>query len=99
MEVIPKPGNTIFDGAPGAFTNALCLCIDKDHYCRLVEEMFPTMDLEVKEITDVETLEDRRGRDRPRHDVDKEVIKLAESLSDTQPAVYDTFYVYEAGSS
>jgi hypothetical protein len=89
------PGNSIFDGAPGAYTNALSLAGDEVEYRRNVEDEFQKLGLEVQGFEDVEPLEERRGDGRDGSDVPKEILELASQLSEAKPVVYDTFYVYE----
>ena len=91
-QVSPKPGNAIFDGAPGAFSNVLCLVRDETEFRSMVEETFGGLGFKVREITDIEPLEQRR-----RYGVaDDEILHLANGLSDSSPLLYDTFYVYES---
>lgn len=91
-QVSPKPGNAIFDGAPGAFSNVLCLARDETEFRSMVEEIFGGLGFKVREMMDIEPLEQRW-----RYGVaDDEILALAGQLSESMPLVYDTFYVYES---
>ncbi len=92
VEVRPVPGNTIFDGAPGAYSNALCLAGSEDEYRFMVEVELAKLGLEVLGFEDIEPLRERR-----RHaDPDDEILDLVSQLSESMPLLYDTFYVYES---
>lgn len=84
----PKPGNSIFNGAPGAFSNALCLARNEVEYRCRVADTFGELGFEVKDLTDIEPLEKRL--------VDAEILELASQLSASSPVLYDAFYVYES---
>ncbi len=92
VDVRPKLGNSIFDGAPGAYSNVLCLTRDEAEYRRMVEGTFGEFGFEVKAFENIGPLEHRRGDLSP----DDEILDLADRVSEVSPLVYDTFYVYES---
>ncbi len=97
VEVRPKPGNAIFEGAPGAFSNVLCLGRDEAEYRRRVVQVFDGLGLEVAGIMDIERLDGQLRDRRPDYDLPEDEIRdLAGQLSETSPVTYDTFYVYES---
>ncbi len=92
VDLKPKLGNSIFDGAPGAFSNVLCLARDEDEYQGMVEETFGELGFEVKAFEEIKPFEQRRRQLSP----DDELLDLATQLSESSPLVYDTFYIYES---
>lgn len=82
------PGYDIFEGAPGAYANVLCLAHDEAQYHRMVREAFRDMNLQVQGIVDVKRVE--------RPILDEELQTLVGELSEASPVVYDTFYIYES---
>ncbi len=92
VDVRPKPGNSIFDGAPGAYSNVLCLARDEAEYRGMVEGTFGELGFEVNGFEGIEPFEHRREHLSP----DDGILGLADQLSEVSPLVYDAFYVYES---
>ena len=92
VEVRPKLGNAVFNGAPGAFSNVLCLARDEAEYRRMVAETLGSLGFEVKAFEDIEPFEQRRRHSPP----DEEILDLAAQLSESSPLLYDAFYIYES---
>ncbi len=88
----PKLGNSIFNGAPGAFSNALCLTGNEAEYRRRVARMFGEPGFEVQDLTDIEPLQKRLAA----WEVDEEILELDSQLSVSSPVLYDAFYLYES---
>lgn len=87
VNVSPEEGNDMFEGAPGAYTNALGLAGSEHEFVRLVREHFRAVGLRVLDVDDVGPVDiPTLGPDWSR---------LAFDLSETSPVVHDTFYVYE----
>lgn len=72
--------------------NVLCLVRDETEYRHMVEDTFGQFGFEVREMVDIEPLEQRRRYCLP----DEEILHLASHLSDSSSLLYDMFYVYES---
>ncbi len=96
IELTPQLGNMIFEGAPGAFSNVLCFASGEAEYRRMVEDTFRGLGFDVEAIADVERLEERLAATEGGVVVDDEILDLARQVSESQPILYDAFYVYES---
>jgi len=87
VDVHPVPGNRIFGDDPGAYSNVISLAGSEAEYRARVTCAMEELGLEVITIENVEPFD--------RAVADPDLIALANTVSDTKPLVYDTFYVYE----
>lgn len=92
VDLKPKRGSAVLDGAPGAFSNAFALAGSELEYRRLVEQAFRDLELEVEDFDDVELLEHRMQN----YAVPDEIVELARTLSGSSPVAHDKLYIYEA---
>lgn len=92
IEVAPQEGNDIFEGAPGAFANALVTANSFDDYREQVTVAFATQAaLKVVEIKDAEPLRVRMSRVR----ISDELVELGGRALHGD-VVWDTLYVFES---
>ena len=84
------PGTGMFGGAPGAYSNVLCLASTADEYERRVRSFLSEIGLEVQSFEDVEPL----ARGKVRVGVSDALSDLAGQLSDMAPVTFDTFRIY-----
>jgi hypothetical protein len=92
VDLAPRPGVALFEGAPGAFSNALAIANGPSDYRLAVERMFGALGLDVQSIDEVELMSERIGRG----DAPEDLVSLSRELSSDNPSCYDTFYVYES---
>jgi hypothetical protein len=88
INVVPEPGNDLFDGAPGAYTNVYARVSGEGEFRDLVDAAMKTLGLSVREIEQISLV-----------DPDQEEVRIRTllcGLSDTTPWVHDTFHVYES---
>lgn len=90
-DVRPRPGNDVFDDAPGAYTSFVALADDRDDALRVVAFHFDRLGFETKEIEDLEPIEDRLDS----HGVSDEILDLVTELSRTTAVVHGVFHIYE----
>jgi len=76
VKVRPAAGNDIFDGAPGAFANALTSADSLRDYRLRVETAFAHERLSVAEVDDAEPLRERMSRVH----VSDEIVELGGKL-------------------
>ena len=91
VEVRPTTGNDIFDGAPGAFANALTSAQSLDDYRSRIEAAFEEERLAVAEIQNAEPLRERMSRVH----VKDEIVELGGKALHGG-VVWDTFYIFES---
>ncbi len=92
LEVRPKSNNDILGGAPGAYTNVVCLANDVPDYSRKVKHALGALGLEVIWEDRVEPLDHRLVN----HDISDELRECVNNLSEECPVLFDAFYVFES---
>jgi hypothetical protein len=90
VEVAPVEGNDIFEGDPGAFSNAFVQAESLDQYTDRVTVAFAQEGLDVVGIEGAEPLRERMAR----VEVSDELVRVAEEALGGD-VVWDTFYVFE----
>jgi hypothetical protein len=97
IRVVPEPGNDVFDGAPGAWTNFYLLA-DEERFYALVNEdgafreavhaAMKTLGLVVHDIEPMLVVDPAEQS--------SSIQELLRELSEATPWVHDTFHVYES---
>jgi hypothetical protein len=90
IDVRAQQGNDIFEGAPGAFANAISLAADEADFAVRVSTDFSERRLDVLEFADVERLSDRRTA----YHVPQPILDLSATASETGEVQIDTFQIY-----
>jgi hypothetical protein len=89
--VRPRPGNEIFDDAPGAYVNFVALADTLDDARRAVTSHFDDLRFDVREIDDLEPPDERLDR----RGVSDEMLDLVTELSRSTLVVNHLFHIYE----
>ena len=89
--VKPKVGNSLLEGALGAFVPILALAEGIDLFISMSTMWLESYDFEVIEIEDIEPFKERLMKS----DVEDDLKALVEGLTDENPIAIDTFQAYD----
>ncbi len=92
VEVRPLPGNSMLEGDPGAFANALTIAADAEDFCTRAATFFRGEGFEVVSVESVERLEDR-ARDFA---LPEEMVELGDAARATSEVQFDTYFTYRS---
>jgi hypothetical protein len=90
-DIQPRPGNEVFNDAPGAIANFVALAEDIEDAIRVATSHFDQLGFDVKALDDLEMLEDRLDA----YDVSDEILDLVTKLSRKTLVLKSTFHIYE----
>ena len=89
-EVVPVAGNSLLEGAQGAFVGVVGLSRSEDEFKELVSSSFQSMGFEVFQLKDVEQISTEKDLER----LDLDMRTRAVSLSQSCPFAVGVFHSY-----
>jgi len=91
VEVTPRTGNDLPDGAAGAFVNVLSIAADASEFLEKVRQTLDALEFDVQDVENIEPFA-RRVSTR---ELDPKLILLANEVLQSGETRFGTFHCYE----